>query len=143
MNGWPFTAGGGIGIISGQAAVDYATQRVYFTSYERAVAPDNRTAWCPNLLTGGAVWAKAYTNVAAGPTLRGGRLYVGTNGGQVLALDATNGNLVWSFNTADGPVNTIPLGDASAAAGSPTIDTFAGFAYVGTEAGSVYAGQIP
>ena len=225
VNGAPF---GRIGIISGQAAVDYVTRRVYFTSYAFGLAPDNNTAWCVSLDTGAVVWARPYGDIAAGPTLSRDktRLYIGTNAGEVKALSTTDGLQAWSYPTGDGPVKgfvtidrlsptndlyfattnkvwsladtsgtppvfrwarplnspstpvfltgslhvyvgagdgklyrlssidgsdapgipaTFPLvlGDGSAAVGSPTIDTRDGFVYVGTDAGVVYATQIP
>ena len=36
--------------------------------------------------------------------LYGGRIYVGTNGGEVVALDAATGNVEWTFDTSDGAV---------------------------------------
>ena len=115
--GWPFSNGGAdgkIGIISNQATVDYVGKRVYFTTFARS-ATDNRTVWCLNLDTGAKVWAKPYANVTTSPTLRGGRLYVGTIDGEVLALEAANpptyGNVVWAFSTADGPVKGFVMAD--------------------------------
>jgi uncharacterized repeat protein (TIGR01451 family) len=115
--GWPFSDGGAdgkIGIVSNQATVDYATRRVYLTSFARS-ATDNRTVWCLNLDTGAKVWAKPYPSVTTSPTLRGSKLYVGTADGDVLALEAANpptyGNVVWSFATGDGPVKGFIMAD--------------------------------
>jgi uncharacterized repeat protein (TIGR01451 family) len=115
--GWPFSDGGAdgkIGIIASQATVDYATKRVYFTSFARG-ASDNRTVWCLDLDTGAKVWAKPHADVTTSPTLRGDKLYVGTAEGQVLALDAVNvatyGDAVWSFPTGDGPVKGFIMAD--------------------------------
>src|SRR5262249_33470042 len=101
---WPAFMGVGadkIGIINGQAVVDYASQRVYFTSYQRAAG--NSTVWCLSLTTGTKIWSKNLGDIAGAPTLRGGKLYVPTNAGTVVALDdATNGTTLWTFPTGDG-----------------------------------------
>jgi outer membrane protein assembly factor BamB len=102
---------GRMGIISSQALVDYANQRVYFTSYAFGTAPDDRTVWCvslggpiPNPPPGTVIWARAYGNVTTAPTLRGNVLYVGTSDGKVKALDASTGDPVWpaDFDTFTG-----------------------------------------
>jgi outer membrane protein assembly factor BamB len=106
VDGSGVTDFGRIGIISGQASVDYAGRRVYFTSYARGAAPNDRTVWSVNLDDGTVVWAQAYGDIAAGPTLNGDgtRLYVGTNTGEVKALDTSDGTVAWSYPTGDGPV---------------------------------------
>jgi outer membrane protein assembly factor BamB len=106
--------GGKIGIINFQATVDYANQRVYFTSYPWDPSPvatqDNRTVWCLDVSGPSPVlrWARAVPNVSTSPTLRGNRLYVGTSDGKVIALDTTTGSptgaQVFEIATADGPV---------------------------------------
>jgi outer membrane protein assembly factor BamB len=205
-----------IGIINGQAVVDYASQRVYFTSYQRAAG--NSTVWCLSLTTGLKIWSKDLGDVAGAPTLRGGKLYVPTNAGTIVALDdATNGTTLWTFSTGDGiakgfvfldrfsnqvyfstdnfvwsvafgaatetwkqpilspsvplfsaakgrvwvgssdgklyalnsatgvpvAVETFTLGDGSATIGGPSLDVFGNFLYAGSEAGVIYAVELP
>lgn len=45
--------------------------------------------------------------VKSSPVVDGGKVYVGTMGGDVLCLDAYTGQLVWSYRT-DGPVESSP-----------------------------------
>jgi outer membrane protein assembly factor BamB len=209
-----------IGIVSGQPAVDYdpASKRVYFASRAYGAAPNDKTVWCVNLTDGKSCWARSHGSIDTGVTLQGTRLYVGTNAGTVLALNASSGTLAWSsaFPTGDGNVKgyvapdratgdiyfstssrvwrvqasggaaspvwsvpvtnpstpvyapgdtvvyvggmgnlfelnvssgavagSFPLGDGTAKVGSPTLDLRNGFAYVGSEAGVVYAVRIP
>ncbi len=108
--GTPFDNGGGssaIGIITG-ITVDYATNYVYFTSRAAGVG-SSHTLWCLNA-TGGTlakVWSLAVGDVDGSPVLYEGRIYVGTNTGQVRAVDATTHLVVWTYPAApgsDGPV---------------------------------------
>ena len=108
--GTPFDNGGGssaIGIITG-ITVDYATNYVYFTSRAAGVG-SSHTLWCLNA-TGGTlakVWSLAVGDVDGSPVLYEGRIYVGTNAGQVRAVDATTHLVVWTYPAApgsDGPV---------------------------------------
>ena len=218
---WPAFAGVGadkIGIINGQAVVDYASQRLYFTSHQRAAG--NSTVWCLSLATGTRIWSKNLGDIAGAPTLRGGKLYVPTNAGTIVALDdATNGTTLWTYPTGDGiakgfvfldrfsnqvyfstnnfvwsvpfgaaagtftfkqpilgpsvplfsaakgrvwvgssdgnlyaldsatglPVaaETFALGDGSAAIGGPSLDVVGNFLYSGSEAGVIYAVELP
>jgi outer membrane protein assembly factor BamB len=209
-----------IGIISGQPAVDYnpANKRVYFASRAFGGAPDNKTVWCVNLTDGKSCWAQVHGDIDTGVTLQGSRLFVGTNSGTVLALNASDGTAawgaplvtgdgnvrnyvapdrltgdiyfstsskvwrvqasgtsaspIWSVNVANpstpvyapgdsivyvgglgslfklnvaggGVAGSFLLGDGTSKVGSPTLDLRNGFAYVGTEAGVVYAVRIP
>jgi uncharacterized repeat protein (TIGR01451 family) len=222
--GWATNGGafGRIGPVNGQAAVDYATHHVFFASRAFGPAPDNNTLWCVDFETGLPVWAQPYGDVDASLSLRGGRLYVATNAGTVLAVNATDGSLAWTFtipagegpakgyvatdarsqnlyfstanrvfslqdqgatvsdnwptggpfppspstpvyapldtlvyigagdgrvyrlNVADGTTfDSFTLGAGDAAVGSPTLDLRANYLYVGTEAGRVYAVELP
>lgn len=107
---WTFNNGGGsggIGIISGTAAVDYSNDRVYFASRTRAGGSSN-TLWCLSFTDAGAtlLWARALGDIDGAPTLFNGRVYVGNNSGEVYAVNAVTGADVWSapFATADGPI---------------------------------------
>jgi hypothetical protein len=112
---WPYTGETSpflneIGIVSAQAAVDYPNERAFFTSYRR-VPGTSDSVWCVDLTSatrcGG--WAAGVTaglgDVAASPTLRGGRLYVAPLNGpdsEIEALDADDGTTLWSSRVAPG-----------------------------------------
>jgi outer membrane protein assembly factor BamB len=218
---------GRIGAISGQAAVDQVTKRVYFASRAFGATPDDKTVFCVDLETGAGLWAAPRGDVDAGVSLAGGFLFVGTNDPKVKKIDTVapnEGVEVWAFTVppAEGPPKgyvavdrvtgdsyfatvssvwalksdgtpkwppsgsralaspstpvfapqdlyvyvgssdgklhrifaasgtedttapfPIPLGDATAAVGSPTYDLGPRYLYVGTEAGIVYAIQLP
>jgi outer membrane protein assembly factor BamB len=97
--------GSGIGIINGDATVDYANSRLYFASYERLGGSDN-TVWCLDITGTGATlkWAQKLGNIDGSPILYNSRIYVGTTTSQVYALNAETGDVIWSFDCADGPV---------------------------------------
>ena len=99
--GWVFDGGafGKIGPILGQAAVDQQGKRVYFASRTFDGSNPN-TIWCVNLETGAGFWAAAVGDVDTAVTFVGDRLYVGTNAGEVKAIDTSAGNeghVAWSF----------------------------------------------
>ncbi len=111
---WSFTnavaQGGddsGVGIISGGASLDFATNRAYFAS-RRRTGGSQHTVWCLAFTDTGAnlVWSRDVGDVDGSPILRGGRLYVGNNSGEVHALDAATGADLWSapFAAGDGAV---------------------------------------
>jgi outer membrane protein assembly factor BamB len=52
------------------------------------------------------VWARALADIDASPILHGGRLYVGTNSGEVHALDPATGADLWTspFEAGNGAV---------------------------------------
>ena len=85
-----------MGIISGQAVVDYTSRRVYFASYEGVAGA--HTMWCVEFDASSAhlVWARALGDIDGSPVLRTGRVYVGTNTGLVHALDANTGADLWA-----------------------------------------------
>jgi outer membrane protein assembly factor BamB len=101
-----FDNGGGppIGIITG-IAVDYLTARVYFTSRGAGGgSPD--TLWCL-AWTGsslGSVWSLDVGDVDGSPVLHGGRIYVGTNAGEVKAIDPAGPTVKWTYSTGDDAV---------------------------------------
>jgi hypothetical protein len=123
---WPYTGDTSpftnpIGIVSSQAAVDYAASRVYFTSYQYTPGSTD-SVWCVDLLSADRCvgWAAGVTaglgNVAASPTLRGSRVYVspivGVDG-EIEALDASDGTKAWSasFAPGDGQIKQFILAD--------------------------------
>jgi outer membrane protein assembly factor BamB len=109
---WSFTNsilqngdGLGIGIISSSAAVHYATKHVYFASRVRSGGSSD-TVWAvdfaanpPQLL-----WSTSIGNVDGSPVLFGNTLYVGTNSGELFALDAASGAVNWSLPLGDGAI---------------------------------------
>src|SRR5262249_31993140 len=105
---------GPIGPISGGASVDYAGKRVFFASRARVGGSAN-TLWCLNLTAAGLTfaWAAPYGDIDGSPVLRGGKLYVGNNAGDVIAVDPGDGTEVWRYATGDGPVKGFVFPDRS------------------------------
>jgi outer membrane protein assembly factor BamB len=106
--GAPFDAGGTIGPISGSPTIDYAGQRVYFTSRSRS---GGHTVWCVHVdgttpFVPCPGWNdRSLGDVDGSPVLRGGRLYFGTVSGLVYSLDAATGSGERTFSTlGNGPV---------------------------------------
>lgn len=102
---WIFGNGGGpsgIGIISASAVVDYAANRVYFTS-RRKGGPgtgSQDTVWAVNVTAGGFTfaWSRDYGEMdsAASRPQGSSLLMVGNNSGQVRALNTSDGSEYWS-----------------------------------------------
>lgn len=110
---WRFDNGkglNGIGIISGQPLVDYATNRVYFTSRQLA-GGSSSTVWCLSFTETSVtkVWEANAGSVDASVTLSNGSLYVGNVDGVVYAFNASDGTPKWTkpFATGDGPVRSL------------------------------------
>jgi uncharacterized repeat protein (TIGR01451 family) len=123
----PFDNGGGsggIGIVSGAAAVDYATGRVYFASRAKSGGSAN-TLWClqlvgppPAAFAACSGWThRALGDVDGSPVLRAGRVYVGSSagGGTVHSVDAATGSpgLDRVFVHGDGQVKGFVFPDRS------------------------------
>ncbi len=117
-----------IGVINGQATVDYVNKRVYFASFAYgAGVGEQDTVWCLDLETGTRIWSAALSDAAGSPIVRSGRLYVASYnnvvGGKIHALDAATGSSVWggatTFDTsaADGPVKLFVSADRLSASG--------------------------
>jgi outer membrane protein assembly factor BamB len=95
---------GPIGPISGTPLIDYATRRVYFASQSRG---SGDTLWCLELNASPVFtwkWSTNLGHITGSPVLRNGRLYVGTDAGNVYSLDALTGGDSRTLVTADGPV---------------------------------------
>ena len=106
-----------IGIISGGATVQYqnpgdGSRHFFFASRQ---LPSPHTVWCVKWdgVTVSLVWSSNLPGITGSPNidgspvrldLYGGRIYVGTNGGEVVALDAATGNVEWTYDTNDGAV---------------------------------------
>ncbi|MCP4250550.1 MAG: PQQ-binding-like beta-propeller repeat protein, partial [bacterium] len=84
--------GTGIGIISAGAPLDLANNRLYFASRARAGGSTD-TVWCLSYSAGSVskVWSRAIGDIDGATALYNGRIYAGTNTGQVHALDALTG----------------------------------------------------
>jgi outer membrane protein assembly factor BamB len=104
---WSFNAGTGIGIITGDPWVEYASKRLYFTSRSR-VGGSSGTLWCLDFTNAAATacsgFPKALGDIDGSASIFNGRVYVGNNSGRVAAVDATTGTTLWTFDTNDGPV---------------------------------------
>ena len=89
-------AGSGIGIINSMASVDYATNRVYFTSHVNSTGSSG-TLWClqmgPPGPVLGFVWKRDLQDIDSSPVLHNGRIYVGSmdGGGTVYSINAATG----------------------------------------------------
>ncbi len=107
---WTFTNGGGansLGIISGQAEVDYTSTRLIFTSRQRG-GGSAHTVWCLsfNATSASKVWSTNVGDTDAAPVSRGSVVYVGNTNGEVYALARTDGTPLWGapWSTGDGAV---------------------------------------
>ncbi len=104
-----FPANPGIGPILGMAVVDYTRSpqnRVYFAS-QQGSAPE--TLWCVELGPPGPVsfslkWKVDLGDISGSPVLRNGRIYVGTDAGEVKSVRADDGGDVRTAALGDGPV---------------------------------------
>jgi len=112
--GLPITSFGppgnpGIGPILAMAAVDYSRNlqnRVYFASRKGSAS---ETLWCLELGTAGPVsftpkWKVDLGNINGSPVLRNGRIYVGTEAGEVKSVRADDGMDVRTVDLLDGPI---------------------------------------
>jgi len=112
--GFPGTTG--IGPILGMAVVDYSLSpqnRVYFASRQGSVP---ETLWCLNLGAPGPVaftlrWKVDLGNISGSPVLRNGRIYVGTDAGEVKSVRADDGMDVWTIALGDGPIRDFVFPD--------------------------------
>ncbi|MEM8962597.1 MAG: PQQ-binding-like beta-propeller repeat protein [Acidobacteriota bacterium] len=106
---WRFDNGGsGLGVISGGPTVRYNNDRLYFASREDS--PGDATVWCITFDGAGAtlVWSAAIGDIDGSLFTDGAKVYVGTNAGELVALDADTGAVEWTFVTGDGPVKGFP-----------------------------------
>lgn len=98
---WQFKPGpAGMGVVHGGMVVDYATNRLFWTSRARAGGSAN-TVWCRQFTAVGTSNCPGWTGpgVAVGdsdsaPSFRNGRLYVSTISGDLVVIDAANGNVI-------------------------------------------------
>jgi outer membrane protein assembly factor BamB len=121
------------GPAKGYVGVDRISGSVFFSTATRAWALNSNMTpmWLPN---GDRSLSNASTPVFAP---QDAYVYFGGGDGRLHRLFVAGG-------TEDmAPPFPIPLGDGAAAAGSPTYDLPAGYMYVGTENGIIYAVQLP
>jgi outer membrane protein assembly factor BamB len=98
-----------IGIISGGATIDYLGDRIYFASRKGTGALGSTgTLWCLDISSGSPelLWVKSVGNVDGSPILHQDVVYVGTNAGVVIAVDAASGSVHWSLPLGDGPIKS-------------------------------------
>jgi outer membrane protein assembly factor BamB len=114
-----FPSNPGIGAILGMAVVDYAStpRRVYFASLPGSAA---ETLWCLELGPPGPVsfslrWKVDVGAISGSPVLRGGRIYVGTDAGEVKSVRAADGGDVRTAALGDGPVRGFVFPDRASA----------------------------
>ena len=58
-------------------------------------------------LTNQTLWSVQTSQILSSPTVAGGIVYVGLNDGKLLALNSSNGEILWSYQTG-GPVYSSP-----------------------------------
>jgi outer membrane protein assembly factor BamB len=106
-----YNAAGTLGPMSGSPAVDYANQRVYVAARRLNVGPTLvgvNVGAGPTLST---AWSRYYGEFETSPVLRGGRVYVGNDAGEVVSVDSATGDDLRTFATGDGPVNRFVFPD--------------------------------
>ncbi len=130
---WSFSLPGSEGPVKGYVAVDRLTGDAYFSTANKVwgLQSDGSQKW-PG---GGDVDYDSPSTPVYAPG--DPYLYVGSGDGKLYRVSAADGSPVVAG------IFPLVLGDGSAAVGSPTIDLFGGFLYVGTEDGVVYAVQLP
>jgi outer membrane protein assembly factor BamB len=98
-----------IGVINSGPSVQYGTptSRVYFSS-NVAGGGSPHSLWCLNVTSSGLDTVPCGTrdlgSLDAGPTLRGGRVYVGDTAGRVFAFDSTLATEHWSVTAGAGAI---------------------------------------
>lgn len=121
-----------------RSSPEYAGGRLYFGAGRAVDGADHAVAYCLDAATGKTIWRTKLdekagehdTLVTCSVTLFDGKIFVGTSGGgrgQVLCLDAADGQVRWRFQT----VPEIELGGGGVWT-SPAIDEEHGLVYNGT-----------
>ena len=101
------------------------------------------------LSTTNTVWSVADNGAAVGLNWS-----VSSIPGPSIPLTAINDSMVWvgggdgslyqiDFSSGSPVLSSVTLGDGAAAVGSPALDVFTDTAYVGTDAGQIYAVTLP
>jgi len=114
-----FPSNPGIGPILGMAVVDYqaSPRRVYFASQPGSAA---ETLFCLELGPPGPVsfslkWKVSVGSISGSPVLRNGRIYVGTDAGEVKSVRSDDGGDVRTASLGDGPVRGFVFPDRASA----------------------------
>ncbi len=109
-----------------------AVDRVYFSTNTKVWALVASTG---NLVSSGSgiVWPVTTIASPSYPVKVSGKLYIGSSDGKLYQVDASTGVVDTS----------VTLGDGSSAVGTPAYNGLDQMLYVGTEAGVVYAVQVP
>ena len=119
----------GDGVVKGYVAPDRFTDDIYISTNTtvRRLSDDGSPP--------STDWARSDIPSPSSPIYAPGDayLYLGAGDGKLYQLDAATGSTTRTF----------PLGDQGAGVGSPTLDRINRFVYVGTEAGIVYAIELP
>ncbi len=105
---WSFDNGGGansaFGIVSMKPTIDFASDRIYFTSRRKA-GGSTHSIWCISFddTSASHLWSdgSAVGDVDAAPILFNGALYVGDNNGRVHSF-APNGGQNWQYDSGSG-----------------------------------------
>lgn len=95
-------------ILQGAGAVAVASPKVIITQFRHG--PDHAGVFegaSPGNLVQKRWSFDAGSRIVSSPVVSAGTLFIGTSGGQLLALDSASGALRWSFK-ADGPVTSTP-----------------------------------
>ena len=127
---WTFTIPVGEGPAKGYVAADILGQSLYFSTTTRVRSLRDDGATFTDNWPGGVGLTSPSTPVHASLDTV---VYVGSGDGNLYRLRVSDGSVFDFF--------TLGLGDALV--GSPTLDLRANYLYVGTEAGRVYAVELP
>ena len=120
-----------MGLIFWEHQLSGVTDAVPAIAYNTVYVPTSNFIYALNVTDGVVQWARP-TNGAysvSSPAVADGKIYFGLDDGYVYALDAFNGDLIWSYKT-DGPVQS-----------SPAISD--GLLFVGSNDGNLYAIGYP
>ncbi len=78
-----------------------------FVATERSLSSSQHTLWAIDTVSGALRWSVNAGPLAGKPVLRGGRVYVNSLAGQVLAFDAAAGDELWTL--AFDPDSVVPI----------------------------------
>ncbi len=93
-----------IGAASGAPIFDYSTGNIIFATRSRSGGSSD-TLWCIHE-DGTKVWSVDIGDSDNSPTYNLGVVYIGTLSGKVYAVSEADGNINWSIDLGDGPINS-------------------------------------
>lgn len=112
QNGPADTTGGVPASDAGTASSHQQSQTV---EANRASAPENNTASSENTTAqntgpepGEELWNISVTEITTAPTVAGGMVFIGDNGGHVIAADAQTGEILWNVTVGTTIGNSAP-----------------------------------